>query len=111
MCSSDLFWTLIFSFKLEATVRLRLSIRSIMNSLAESLERFGGSWKCKCGFVGGITSGTTDVDTASRLGDLQEVLDRRWELVVQHLLDGFEVLGGSEWNAFTDEGNSVHGAG
>lgn len=68
-------WAFVFSFELEATVWLSLSIWSLFDGLTKSLEGFGRAWESLSSFVGGITRSTTDVHAAIRLRELEKVLD------------------------------------
>jgi len=88
----DVLWAFVFSFELEATVWLSLSVGSVTDSLGEGLERLGGSWQGSSSLVGGITRSTTDVQAAAGLRELENVLDGGRVLVVQDLLHGFEFL-------------------
>lgn len=81
-------WGNVFSSNFDTGIFLLLGVVSLDDGITEDLEGSGFGWEGFGSLVGSISRSSTDEDFVGSDGDLEEILDLGFNLLVQTVVDG-----------------------
>lgn len=99
-------WGNVFSSNFDTGIFLLLGIFSLDDGITEDLEGSGVGWEGFGSLVGSISRSSMEEDLVRSDGDLEEILDLGFNLLVQIVVDGSLVFNSWDGLSFTENGQS-----